>query len=143
MQELTVDFIMSLDGYSAAEGWPGWWGLERPEYLGWLDALPEKDHPILIGAAEYPVDVRFVEWGEPGTEMLTEASKVVFSSSLPSAEWANTTLVRTDAVEAVRALKEESERPLLGRSRERLAVRERYNDYCQAWWTGSAPWCSL
>jgi hypothetical protein len=24
MQALTVDFIMSLDGYGAAEGWPGW-----------------------------------------------------------------------------------------------------------------------
>jgi len=33
MQELLVDFITSLDGYGAAEGWPGWWGLEGPEYL--------------------------------------------------------------------------------------------------------------
>ena len=29
-QELLVDFIISLDGYAAAEGWPGWWGLEDP-----------------------------------------------------------------------------------------------------------------
>jgi hypothetical protein len=33
MQELLVDFITSLDGYGAAEGWPGWRGLEGPEYL--------------------------------------------------------------------------------------------------------------
>jgi hypothetical protein len=33
MQELLVDFITSLDGYGAAEGWPRWWGLEGPEYL--------------------------------------------------------------------------------------------------------------
>jgi hypothetical protein len=25
--ELLVDFITSLDGHGAAEGWPGWWGL--------------------------------------------------------------------------------------------------------------------
>ena len=37
MPELLVDFITSLDGYGAAEGWPGWWGLEGPEYLGWLN----------------------------------------------------------------------------------------------------------
>ena len=37
MQELLVDFITSLDGYGAAAGWPGWWGLEGPEYLAWLD----------------------------------------------------------------------------------------------------------
>ncbi len=34
MGELIVDFITSLDGYASAEGWPGWWGLEGPEYLG-------------------------------------------------------------------------------------------------------------
>ena len=32
MPELLVDFITSLDGYAAADGWPGWWGLEGPEY---------------------------------------------------------------------------------------------------------------
>jgi hypothetical protein len=26
MPELLIDFITSLDGYAAAEGWPGWWG---------------------------------------------------------------------------------------------------------------------
>ena len=36
MQELMVDFITSLDGYAAAEGWPGFWGLQGPEYLAWL-----------------------------------------------------------------------------------------------------------
>ena len=29
MPELMIDFVTSLDGYGAAEGWPGWWGLER------------------------------------------------------------------------------------------------------------------
>jgi dihydrofolate reductase len=31
--ELLIDFITSLDGYGAAEGWPGLWGLEGPECL--------------------------------------------------------------------------------------------------------------
>jgi len=26
-----VDFIMSLDGYGAAEGWHGYWGMEGTE----------------------------------------------------------------------------------------------------------------
>src|SRR5690606_3748161 len=34
MRELLVDFITSLDGYASGEGWPGFWGLEGPEYLG-------------------------------------------------------------------------------------------------------------
>ncbi len=40
MPELLVDFITSLDGYGAAEDWPGWWGLQGPEYLAWLDDSP-------------------------------------------------------------------------------------------------------
>ena len=36
MSELLVDFITSLDGNASGEGWPGWWGLEGPEYLAWL-----------------------------------------------------------------------------------------------------------
>ena len=44
MQELLVDFITSLDGYGGAKGWPGWWGLEGPEYLSWLGELPERSY---------------------------------------------------------------------------------------------------
>jgi len=39
MPELLIDFISSLDGYAAAEGWPGWWGLEGPEYLDVLAGM--------------------------------------------------------------------------------------------------------
>ena len=58
MQELLVDFITSLDGYGAAEGWPGWWGPEEPEYLAWLDRQPERDYTILVGGEHVPSDVR-------------------------------------------------------------------------------------
>ena len=40
MNELLVDFITSLDGYGAAQGWPGFWGLEGPEYLAWISQSP-------------------------------------------------------------------------------------------------------
>ena len=53
MSELLVDFITSLDGNASGEGWPGWWGLEGPEYLGWLGEAPEKDYSILMGATTY------------------------------------------------------------------------------------------
>ena len=55
MPELVVDFISSLDGYAAADGWPGWWGLEGPEYLAWLDSDPERGHTVLMGANTYRV----------------------------------------------------------------------------------------
>lgn len=112
MQTLTVDFIMSLDGYGAAEGWPGFWGMEGPEYLGWLEDSPERDYPVLMGATTYRVMHDLVKGGEPGTEAMDAMPKVVFSSTIESADWANTTLVRTDAVDAVRELKQSSELPL-------------------------------
>ena len=33
MQTLKIDFITSLDGYGAAQGWPGLWGVWGQEYL--------------------------------------------------------------------------------------------------------------
>jgi dihydrofolate reductase len=106
MPELLVDFITSLDGYAAAEGWPGWWGLEGPEYLAWLGESSEGDYTVLMGATTYRVMSGFAAAGEPGTEPLAGMSKIVFSTTLrePLA-WANTQLVARDAVEVVREMK--------------------------------------
>jgi dihydrofolate reductase len=106
MPELLVDFITSLDGYASAEGWPGFWGLEGPEYLAWLAASPEAGFTALMGATTYRLMSGLVAAGEPGTEELTEMPKVVFSSTLAEPlDWANTRLVGQDPVEAVRSMK--------------------------------------
>ncbi|HET6166414.1 MAG TPA: dihydrofolate reductase family protein [Marmoricola sp.] len=107
MPELLVDFITSLDGYAAAEGWPGFWGLEGPEYLGWLGQAPEGDYPILMGATTYRLMSGFATSGEEGgMDVLTDSPKYVFSSTLDDPlQWANSTLIAGDAVEAVRSMK--------------------------------------
>lgn len=119
MNELLVDFITSLDGYGAAEGWPGWWGLEGPEYLAWLGQQPERDYTILMGANTYRLMSGFASqsWAsesdmrsdeEASVNELTNASKVVFSSTMrPPLPWANTRLISGDAVAAVRKMKQE------------------------------------
>jgi len=115
MQQLLVDFITSLDGYGAAEGWPGWWGLEGPEYLAWLGEQPKGD-TILMGATTYRLMSELGgETPDEGAAMheLAKASKVVFSSTLEAPlSWPNTQLIRTDAVEAVREMKQEGNRPM-------------------------------
>ena len=109
MPELLIDFISSLDGYAAAEGWPGWWGLEGPEYLAWLGEQPEADYTVLMGATTYRVMSGFAAEGEPGTGALAGMSKVVFSTTLREPlSWANTRLVARDPVEAVREMKDSS-----------------------------------
>jgi dihydrofolate reductase len=116
MSELLVDFITSLDGYASAEGWPGFWGLQGPEYLAWLEEQPDVTH--LMGATTYRLMSGFAAGQSPAGQDefnpdeaaavngLTRAAKVVFSASLEEPlAWANSTLVRDDAVEAVRAMK--------------------------------------
>ena len=118
MRELLVDFITSLDGYASGEGWPGWWGLQGPEYLAWLEAQPEvtylmgaNTYRLMSGfaAGELPVGIdEFRAEEQDSVGGLTGASKVVFSSSLEDPlRWANSTLVRGDAVDAVRAMKQD------------------------------------
>ena len=107
MPELMIDFISSLDGYGAAEGWPGWWGLEGPEYLAWLGDQPEAGYTVLMGANTYRLMSGLVADGEPGTDVLTGLPKIVFSSTLTEPlSWGNTRLVTQDAVEAVREMKD-------------------------------------
>ncbi|MGI5359994.1 dihydrofolate reductase family protein [Streptomyces sp. CA-252508] len=116
MSELLVDFITSLDGHASGEGWPGFWGLEGPEYLAWLAEQPEATY--LMGANTYRLMAGFAAGEVPNgqdefrpkeeasIDELTQAPKVVFSSSLEEPlTWSNSRLVRDDAVEAVRAMK--------------------------------------
>jgi dihydrofolate reductase len=123
MSELLIDFITSLDGYASGEGWPGFWGLEGPEYLAWLEEQPEVTY--LMGANTYRLMSGFAAGEVPAgqddfsadeeasVDGLTQAPKVVFSSTLEEPlTWANATLVRDDVVEAVRALKETDPRLL-------------------------------
>lgn len=113
-QPLTVDFITSLDGYAAAKGWPGFWGMEGPEYLAWMDQSPEKGHPILMGANTYRLMSGFAEAaGDPGFAELNATPKVVFSSTLQTPlAWQNTRLIDGDPAEEVQRLKEEAPTPL-------------------------------
>jgi dihydrofolate reductase len=111
MGTLMIDFIISLDGYASAEGWPGFWGLEGPEYLDWLGEQP--DHTVLMGAKTYQLMSEFAASGEEDVDQLTQMSKVVFSGTLqPPLAWANTRLVGGDAVEAVRTMKDEGDTEL-------------------------------
>src|SRR5687768_3593219 len=118
MRELLVDFITSLDGYASADGWPGWWGLQGPEYLAWLGEQPAvtyvmgaNTYRLMSGfaAGEMPAGTdEFRPEEEASVDELTRAPKVVFSASLSQPlTWANSTLVPGDAVEAVRAMKED------------------------------------
>jgi dihydrofolate reductase len=113
MPELLIDFITSLDGYGAAVGWPGFWGMEGPEYLAWLEDQPEADYTILMGAKTYRLMSGLAAEGEPGTEVLAGMPKTVFSTTLTEPlSWPNTRLVSQDPVEVVREMKDTGTRSM-------------------------------
>ncbi|MCC2659719.1 MAG: deaminase [Arthrobacter sp.] len=115
--DLMVDLIISLDGYASAEGWPGWWGLEGPEYLAWLEQEGAKAYTFLMGANTYRLMSGMSEEAaaegsgfsdEEGAALtgLDAVPKVVFSSTLQEPlTWPNSELVTGDAVEAVAEMK--------------------------------------
>ena len=121
---LMVDLIISLDGYASAEGWPGWWGLEGPEYLGWLEQEGEKGYTFLLGANTYRLMSGMSEEAAAGGSAFSDEEgasltglaavpKLVFSSTLQAPlTWPNSELVNGDAVEAVRELKRTGTVPL-------------------------------
>ncbi|UKA56339.1 dihydrofolate reductase family protein [Arthrobacter sp. FW305-BF8] len=121
---LMVDLIISLDGYASAEGWPGWWGLEGPEYLAWLEQEGEKGYTFLLGANTYRVmssmsgeaAAAASEFSKDEGAALTGLAavpKVVFSSTLQAPlTWPNSELVSTDAVESVKEMKRTRTGPL-------------------------------
>ena len=107
MPELMIDFITSLEGYGAADGWPGWWGLQGPEYLAWLGDQPEADYTVLMGANTYRLMSALATDGKPGTDALARLSKIVFSSTLTEPlSWPTARFEARDAVEAVREMKD-------------------------------------
>jgi dihydrofolate reductase len=115
MASLMVDFIISLDGYASADGWPGYWGMEGPGYLAWIGDEAESEHVALMGATTYRLMSGFASElpDEPGLAALTALPKVVFSSTLEAPlAWANAELVDGDAVETVKDMKQRDPRPL-------------------------------
>ena len=135
MGTLTMDIMSSLDGFASAEGWPGYWGLEGPDLFDHFREDLAKDHVVIMGATTYRTMSQIVEQvDDPTFERMAELPKVVFSSTLrPPFSWANTRLVDTDAIAAIRELKEQESAPLrtigslsLGRSLLKAGLVDRY-----------------
>ena len=119
MRDLLVDFITSLNGYTSGEGWPGFWGLQGPEYLAWLGEQPEVTY--LMGANTYRLMSGFATGELPAGQDELAADEegsvdeldagieggVLSVARRARLAWANSTLVRKDAVDAARAMKED------------------------------------
>jgi dihydrofolate reductase len=102
---------VTLDGYVAGPGGEGDWGLpaEHPDVRAWKVASLGKAGTHIMGRVTY--EQMAAHWpaatGEYA-ESMNRLPKVVFSGTLPAAEWAGTRIARGGLAGEVAALKSES-----------------------------------
>ena len=110
MTSLILKMSVSLDGYVApADGSSDWEAAGRsPDGAEWVLDTVSNARAHLVGAVTY------ARWaglwpGAPGpfAAPMNEIPKVVFSNSLTSADWGETTIATGDLVDAVTRLKQE------------------------------------
>ena len=128
MRKLIVSEFVSMDGVIQA---PGGKDEDRDggfEHGGWtipywhddigasFGALMQDCDAFLLGRRTYVVHAQAFEPmppGDPFGDMMNAPKKYVVSRTLEKPIWRNTTIIRDDVVEAVRALKAQSGRNIL------------------------------
>jgi dihydrofolate reductase len=110
MASLVLKMSVSLDGYVAPlDGSTDWVAAGRSDDgARWNVEMLSNAQAHLVGAATYAGWATF--WPSasgPFAEPMNEIPKVVFSNSLTSADWGETTIASGDLAEAVTRLKDE------------------------------------
>ena len=110
MASLVLKMSVSLDGYVAPmDGSTDWSAAGRsPDGLSWTLETVSNASAHLIGAATYTAWAGYWPGASgPFAKPMNEIPKVVFSDSLTSADWGETTIASGDLAEAVARLKRE------------------------------------
>src|SRR6202046_2538704 len=111
MRRVVSQMGVTLDGYVAGPGGEGDWGLpaEHPDVRAWKVASLRKVGTHIMGRGRYEQTAG--HWpnatGEYA-EFMNNLPKVVFSQTLPAAEWAGSRIARGDLSQEIAALKSES-----------------------------------
>jgi dihydrofolate reductase len=111
MTSLILKMSVSLDGYVApADGSSGWEAAGRsPDGAEWVLDTVSNAGAHLVGAATYVGWAGFWPGASgPFAAPMNDIRKVVFSKSLTSADWGETTIATGDLADAVSRLKQES-----------------------------------
>jgi dihydrofolate reductase len=111
MTTLVLQMGVTLDGYVAGPGGEGDWGLpaEHPDVRAWKVASLRQVGTHIMGRVTYEQMAGY--WPTAAgdyAEFMNTLPKVVFSKTLPAAEWAGSRIARGDLAEQIAALKSES-----------------------------------
>ena len=111
MRRVILQMGVTLDGYVAGPGGEGDWGLsaEHPDVRAWKVASLRQAGTHIMGRVTY---VQMAAYWPAATgdyaPFMNDLPKVVFSKTLPTAEWASSRVARGDLTEEMGALKSES-----------------------------------
>jgi dihydrofolate reductase len=100
-----------VDGYVAGPGGEGDWGLtpEQPDVRAWKVASLRRVGTHIMGRVTY--EQMAAHWPNASgdyADFMNKLPKVVFSKTLPAAEWVGSRIARGDVAEEIAALKSES-----------------------------------
>jgi len=103
---LTVDIFVSVDGWAGSDGLPAYFGYGGPELEEWIATEAAAPHRILMGRKTYELLAELPEQArDDGWRQVTATDKVVFSTTLQEASWANTRICSDDPADEVRRMK--------------------------------------
>ncbi len=114
MRKVIVSNLVSLDGFMAGPNGEIDWFVVDKEFDAYARELFDGVDTLLFGRVTYQLMAGF--WPTPAaaaedpfiTERMNSLAKVVFSTTLETAEWANTRLVRENPVEEVSRLQRQA-----------------------------------
>jgi dihydrofolate reductase len=112
MRKVVTDHLLSLDGYfGGPNGEIDWFGFDE-ESMDWSRKIMGAAGSIVMGRRTYELMAQF--WPTPSAleqepyiaEHMTKLPKIVFSRTLDSSTWQNTTFTRRPVAELVREEKQ-------------------------------------
>jgi len=111
MRQLILQMGVTVDGYVSGTGGEGDWGLpaEHPDVRAWKVASLGRVGTHIMGRVTYEEMAGY--WpGQTGeyADFMNQLPKVVFSRTLPAADWPGTRIASGDLADEIAALKNES-----------------------------------
>ncbi len=104
--ELTVEILVSVDGWAGSDGLPGYFGYLGPELEAKFAAELAKPQVLIMGRRTYDILAGLPDEAKDDSwERMSQLDTVVFSRTLEQAAWPNTRICREDLIEEIRRLK--------------------------------------
>src|SRR5712692_723554 len=110
MRRVVLQMSVTLDGYVAGPGCEGDWGLppEHPDVRAWKVASLRQVGTHIMGRVTYgQMAAHWPAATGDYAELMNNTPKVVFSQTLPAADWAGSRIARGDLSKEIAALKSE------------------------------------